>query len=141
MKKEHIKDIFEKYKNGETSLKDEQFLFENVSELDSSLANWITSKKENKKEIPENFNEKLWKSFEKKTQPKNRLVKRVLLVAASITLFFSLYIKNQQESTQTLWEKEALLIDAKSMFPETEQNTNLEIIFEDELITVYTKTK
>ncbi len=141
MKKEHIEDIFEKYKNGQTSLEEEQFLIKNSSNLNFPLSNWIAFEKENKIEMPENFNEKLWHSFDERTQPKNRIVKRILIAAASAVLFFTLYNKNQQENTQALWEKEALLLEAKSMFSEIEQTTNHEIIFDSDLITVYATTE
>lgn len=141
MKKEFIKEIFEKYKNGQTSLEEEQFLFRNSADVNFPLANWITSEKNNKKELPKNFNERLWESFDKKTQSKNKTLKRVFIAAASITLFFNIYIKNQKNKTQSNWEKEVLLMEAKSMFLEIEENVNEEIIFEDDLIVLYTKTK
>ncbi|WP_179009355.1 hypothetical protein [Winogradskyella forsetii] len=138
MKKEHIKEIFEKYKNGQTSLEEEQFLFKNASaDLKFPLLEWINFEKKNKKQITDDFNERLWLSFEKKTQPKTRLLRRVLIAAASIVLLFTFYIKNKQENTQSLWEKEALLMEAKSMFSEIEQNTNREIIFDSDLVTIY----
>jgi hypothetical protein len=138
MKKEHIKEIFEKYKKGETSLEEEKFLLENSSKLNFPLSNWIITKKKNK-DAPANLNEKLWESFEKRTQPKKKLMKRVLIAAATIILLFSLYPKNYQDDTQSLIEKQALLMEAKSMFIEIEQNTNQEIIFENDLIVLYTK--
>jgi hypothetical protein len=138
MKKEHIKELFEKYKKGETSLEEEKFLLENSSELNFPLANWINMERENKN-VPENLNEKLWASFEKRTPSKNKIMLRVLVAAASIVLLFSLYPKNYQDDTQSLIEKQALLMEAKSMFTEIEQNTNQEIIFENDLIVLYTK--
>ncbi len=141
MKKEHIKDIFEKYENGRTSLKEEQFLFKNSTDLNFPLSDWITHEKQNKKEVTEDFNERLWLSFDKRTQSKKKILKRVFIAAASIVLFFTFYNKNQQQNIQSLWEKEALLIEAKSMFSEIEQNTNQEIVFEDDLITIYKTTE
>lgn len=141
MKKEHIKVIFEKYKNGQTSLEEEQFLLENANDLNSPLSHWVSFKKETKKKVPENFNETLWQSFDKKTKPKIKLVKRVLLVAASIVLLVALFPRNNQENTQSFWEKEALLLEAKSMFSEIEKNKNQDIVFEDDLITIYTTNK
>ena len=44
MKKEHIKEIFEKYKKGETSLEEEKFLLENSSKLNLNYRYfWINS--------------------------------------------------------------------------------------------------
>ncbi|WP_178991582.1 hypothetical protein [Winogradskyella schleiferi] len=138
MKKEHTKEIFEKYKNGLTSLEEERFLLKNASiNFNFPLLDWIKFEKKNKKQITDDFNERLWQSFEKKTQPKTRLLKRVVIAAASIVLLFTLYNKNKQENTQSLWEKEALLMEAKSMFSDIEQNANREIIFDSDLVTVY----
>lgn len=139
MKKEHIEAIFEKYKNGETSLEEEQFLLKNATELNFPLSNWITHERKNKEEVTKQFNDRLWQSFDKRTQSKNKIIKRVLIAAASIVLLFTLYIENQEENTQSLSEKEALLIEAKSMFSKIEQNTNQEIIFDSDLIVVYKK--
>ena len=139
MKKEHIKDIFEKYKNGETSLEEEQFLHDNSSELDMPLSEWIANKKDHEIEVPENFNEKLWQSFDKKNKPKNKLITSILVAAASIVLLFSFFIKNEPENTQSLLEKQALLMEAKSMFSTPEPETNQKIIFENDLIVVYQK--
>jgi len=106
MKKEHIKDIFEKYENGQTSLEEEQFLIKNSTDLDFPLSDWISHEKQNKKEVTEDFNEKLWQSFDKRTQSNKKILKRVLIAAASIVLFFTFYSKNKQENTQqSLWEK------------------------------------
>ncbi|MEO1030438.1 MAG: hypothetical protein AAFX55_03485 [Bacteroidota bacterium] len=141
MKKEHIKDIFDRYKNGQTSLEEEEFLLKNSCDLDFPLSDWIIHEKQNKTKVTEDFNDKLWASFNKKIKPKNSLAKRTLIAAAAVVLFFAVYKINQQEQTQSLWEKEALLIEAKSMFSETEQKTNQEIVFEDDLITIYTTTE
>ncbi|WP_282042059.1 hypothetical protein [Winogradskyella flava] len=142
MKKEHIKDIFKKYENGQTSLEEEQFLLKNATGLDFPLSDWINLEKKRKKEVSEDFNERLWQSFDQRTQPKKKILKSALIAAASVVLFFTFYSKNKQESTQqSLWEKEALLLEAKSMFSENEQNINQEIVFEDDLITIYMATK
>ncbi|WP_422106538.1 hypothetical protein [Winogradskyella sp.] len=141
MKKEHIKDIFDRYKNGQTSLEEEEFLLKNSCDLDFPLSDWIIHEKQNKTKATEDFNDQLWASFNKKIKPKNSLAKRTLIAAAAVVLFFAVYKINQQEQTQSLWEKEALLIQAKSMFSESEQKTNQEIVFEDDLITIYTTTE
>lgn len=134
MKEENIKDLIEKYKLGSTTLKEEAYLFDNVNNKDDELGSWANFVKANKKVVPENFNEKLWNSFEPKIENKHNYRYKILGAVASVAVLITLTFFNFSNNNQSLEEKELLLNEAKNMF-----TSNESIIFEDELIIVYTK--
>ena len=140
MKEETIKNLIEKYKSGTSSLQEEEFLFNNVDESEEGIKTWSTFVKNHKKEAPENFNNTLWESFEKRNRKKNKFRIGVLSAAASIVLVFSLYTSNINQNKLTINEKESLLNEAKNMFVVTEQTlARHKIIIESDLIVVYTR--
>ncbi|MFK8060764.1 MAG: hypothetical protein AB8B78_11825 [Polaribacter sp.] len=142
MKEEHIKNLIEKYKSGTTSLEEEKVLFESDVILDESIQKISTFIKNNKKKSPDNFNEKLWESFEEKTKKPNRFQIGLWAAAASILLLVSISISNYNEDKLTISEKKALLNEAKSMFAASNKTEEkYDIVFENELVVVYTKSE
>ena len=140
MKEETIKNRIEKYKNGETSLKEEKRLFDEVGENESEIKILAGFVEENKIEIPYNLNDKLWNSFEKKTAKKNRFKIGIFSAAASILLLVSLYFGFLNNDELSYNEKQALLNEAKSMFSDAEvKQTIHNIIIETDFVIVYTK--
>tara|TARA_R110002072_G_scaffold269404_1_gene428738 strand:+ start:201 stop:623 length:423 start_codon:yes stop_codon:yes gene_type:complete len=140
MKEESIKNFIEKYKSGTSSLEEEIFLFDSKKVTNSSIQMIFSFIKKNKKEAPQNFNDKMWMSFDKKTKKMNQFRIGLLSTAASIVLLLSIYISNKNELTNS--EKEALLIEAKSMFiAKNQKEKNYTIIIQNELVVVYTKHK
>jgi len=141
MKEETIKNRIEKYKNGETSLKEEEQLFNNVGENQPEIEVLSDFVKENKINMPPNLNDKLWKSFEKRTAKNNNFKIGVFSAAASIALILSLFLYNNNQNKLSETEKSALLEEAKSMFKETPKEKEMYTkILENELVIVYTKT-
>ena len=140
MKEETIKNRIEKYKNGETSLKEEKRLFDEVDENESEIKILAGFVEENKIETPYNLNDKLWNSFEKKTAKKNRFKIGIFSAAASILLLVSLYFGFLNNDELSYNEKQALLNEAKSMFSDAEvKQTIHNIIIETDFVIVYTK--
>ena len=140
MKEETIKNRIEKYKNGETSLKEEEQLFKNVGENQPGIEVLSDFVKENKINIPPNLNDKLWKSFEEKTTKNNRFKIGFFSAAASILLLVSLYFGFLNNDELSYDEKQALLNEAKSMFSDAEvKQTIHNIIIETDFVIVYTK--
>jgi hypothetical protein len=141
MKEETIKSLIEKYKLGTSSLQEEEFLFNNTSESDTGIKTWSTFVKNHKKEAPENFNNTLWESFEKRNIKNNKFRIGVLSAAASIVLIISLYISINSQNELTDGQKKVLLNEAKNMFLDVNQEQITQnIIIENELIVVYTKS-
>jgi hypothetical protein len=142
MKEENIKNLIEKYKLGTSSLAEEQFLFDNIDKSDAAIEASSVFVKINKKEIPDNFNDKLWESFEEKTSNSNQFKYRFLAVAASLTLIITLFTGNIGGSKLNYGEKEALLNEAQMMFLNSEETLPIQtIIVENDLIVVYTEIK
>ncbi|QXP64435.1 hypothetical protein [Polaribacter sp. HaHaR_3_91] len=138
MKEENIKNLITKYKLGSSSLKEESFLFENVNDSETAIKTVATFVKKNKKVAPDNFNNDLWKSFDKKTTQKNRFKIGLISAAASILLISTLYINTISDSGLSYGEKEALLNEAKNMFTKQEVQP-ISVLIESDLIIVYTK--
>jgi hypothetical protein len=142
MSEENSNDIIKKYKSGTSSLEEEKLLFNTNDESEASIKIWSAFVKKNKKEAPENFNNKLWESFEEKTKRSNKFKTGILSAVASIALIFSLFIYNNNQNTLTETEKQALLNEAKNMFIKAdEEKVMYRKILENELVIVYTKTQ
>lgn len=140
MKEETIKNRIEKYKNGETSLIEEETLFNEVKENQSEIKILADFVEKNQIKIPNNLNDKLWESFDEKTAKKKRFKIGFFSAAASILLLVSLYFGTLNKNELSYKEKEALLNEAKSMFSDAEvKQTIHNIIIETDFIIVYTK--
>lgn len=137
MKEENIKNIKAKYKFGSSSLKEEAFLFDNVDDSETVIKTWSTFVKKNKIITPSNFNNVLWKSFDKKITINNKF--KFISAAASILLIITLYIYNINNEGLSYGEKEALLYEARSMFIKQKVKPIHRVIVESDLIIVYTK--
>lgn len=142
MKEGNIKSLIKKYKSGTSSLKEEQFLFNYKGDTEPEIEIWSTFVKTNKKEVPNDLNNKLWKSFEKRNGRNHRLKIGFMSAAASIIFIISLAIGSIRQNELTDSEKEVLLNEAKSMFADVNQEQVIHnIIIENELIVVYTKSE
>lgn len=135
------KEILKKYKAGSSTLKEEKFLFNNADEISSEFDLWASFVKKNKKEIPENLNQKLWTSFEEKTKRKSKFKIGILSAAASIVVLLSVFIYNTNQNKLEETKKVALLEEAKRMFNNTDNEEMYTKLLEDELVIVYIKTK
>ncbi len=141
MSEENINDIIKKYKAGTSSLEEEKILFNSTDLADDSIKPWASFVKKTKIETPENFNEKLWTSFDAKTKNPSKLKVGVLSAAASIALIFSLLFYNSNKSELSESKKSVLLEEAKSMFADkNKEKAVYKKILENDLIIVYSKT-
>lgn len=138
MNEKEIEKLTKKHEAESSTLHEEQFLFDNVENSHSIGEAWTTFVKRNRIEAPEDFNDKLWKSFEKRTVRKHRFKIRIISVAASIILIIALSIGNFGQKELSYNEKEVLLNQALGMFAEPEQEIAQEsILYEDEIIIIY----
>ena len=138
MKEETIKKLIQKYKNGETSLKEEEQLFYNAKENQPEIRILADFKEKNQIKTPSNLNDKLWNSFDVKQRKNNRFRIGVFSAAASIVLLLSFYFGSLNNNKLSYSEKQALLDEAKKMFLESEQSIQ-NIILETDMVIVYTK--
>ena len=139
MKDKRIEKLTEKYETGASTLNEEQFLFDNAENSPSKIEAWSTFVKRNKREAPENLNDKLWASFQNRIIRKRRFKVGIISAAASIVLIITLIIGNPGQKKLSYNEKEALLNQALNMIAVSEQEIAKEnIIYEDEMIIIYT---
>ena len=139
MKEKKIEKLIEKYEVVASTLQEEQFLFDNAENSKSWIEAWSTFVKRNKKEAPENFNDKLWNSIQNRIIKERRGKMRIISAAASVLLIIALSIGNLIQKELSNNEKEALLNQALSMFADSEQEITMEnILYEDEIIIIYT---
>jgi len=142
MKEDEIERLIKKYNEGNSTLNEEQILFDNTKNSKPSLEAWSTFAKKNKIETPKGFNDTLWESFQNKKIRKRKVYVGIIAAAASVLLLISLYIVNPKQKELDYSEKQALLNQALNMV----SNSGLveiqeRIIYENEMIIIYTSTE
>ncbi|MDD2550412.1 MAG: hypothetical protein PHD00_10005 [Bacteroidales bacterium] len=139
MKEGEVKRLIEKYKEGNTTLNEEQFLFDNAQNSESSFEVWASFVRNNKTEAPKNFNDTLWESFQNKRIRRRKILVGIMSAAASAILLISLSISNPRQKELNFAEKEALLNQALNMLSNTDRaDVAQNIIFENEMLIIYT---
>ena len=142
MKEDEINKLIEKYKEGESTLDEEQFLLDHVDESEPSLKLWSSYVNNTKIQVPEHFNDSLWKSFEKRKAKKRKVFVTGIMAAASILLLIPLLLTQSTNKELDYAEKEALLHQALMMVSDSNTNeTQQNIIYENEMIIIYTTTE
>lgn len=142
MNKEEIEKLIDKYEAGTSTLREEQFLFKNAKNSDPALLSWSTFVKHKKKNAPADFNDSLWASIQYSKMKKRRLTIRIMTTSAAVFLFIFISINHLSTNRISNEKKEALLSEAFSMLSVSEQKENkLNIIYEDEMIIIYTDSE
>ncbi len=142
MKENEFERLVEKYKEGKSTLKEENALFNNTKNAKPAFEAWSNFVKNNKTEAPKDFNDTLWRSFQNKKTRKRRGFIRIMFAAASVVLLISFFVSNQGQDEQSYSEKERLLNQALGMFNSSEQKEiQRNIFYENEMIIVYTTTE
>lgn len=141
MKDDEIEKLIEKYKDGNTTLSEEQLLFDDAKALNPSLQAWSTFVKNNKIETPNNFNDDLWKAFQNRKNRKRKITFGMMSAAASIVLLLSIFTGVTKDKAQSYTEKEALLNEAIEMVSNYDSEVNQQhIIFENDMVIIYSTT-
>lgn len=141
MKKETIESLVKKYREGNTTLKEEEFLKDNVSKSDVNIHNWLSNVGSKKNDLPQDFEESMWRTFQDKTSNKRKLSFELFSAAASILLLITLMNTNFESKELSYSEKEALLKEALSLYDSTEtSNDNESIFYQDEIVVIYKTT-
>jgi len=136
MKKEQLNKLLELYKEGKTSRDEEKTLKEYYrKDLDKNA--WFNYISDNSKTIPEELEQSLNQSLEKRQQSA-RTIRRTLISAAAIALLlvstfvFKPWLRNGQMSKAQII---ATLNEVNELFIEEPE----EIIYEDEALVIYLK--
>lgn len=131
--------IIKKYKEGQSTLSEEQFLFDNTENLNPSMKAWSTFVKNNKTTTPKDFNEHLWASFKTKRNRKRKLLIGALSVAASVSVLIALFLTHPAPDELNYSEKEALLNIAREMVNQTDlAEIEERVIYENDIVIIYT---
>lgn len=142
MKEDEIEKLVEKYKKGDSTLNEENILFNDAKNLEPSFELWSTFVKNNKIVTPKNFNDTLWESFQNKKSRKRKIVTLIMSAAASVLLLISLFIANLDQKKLNYSEKEALLNQAINMVSNSGiSEIPKSVFYEDDMIIVYTTTE
>tara|TARA_B100001245_G_C22891613_1_gene429505 strand:- start:373 stop:777 length:405 start_codon:yes stop_codon:yes gene_type:complete len=129
-------EIMKKYLNGETSLQEEKELFENSGKESDPWAEFVSR---NKHKAPEGLEDTIWDNIQSKRKQKQRFLYGLSAAAASVVFVLGfIFFPSGNDTEMTLSQKEQMLQEALSMFPEEENNK--EILYSDELIEIYVAT-
>ncbi len=139
MKEDRLDKLIEKYRQGNTSLEEEQILFENANDINPSLEAWSDFVLRNKVSTTSDFNQQQWASFQKKTTKKPMKTIGILSAAASIVLIMTMYIQIQKSKQNKAFETEALFNQVLNMVEDTEDTEIPQsILYENEMLIIYT---
>jgi hypothetical protein len=138
MSKKIKEELIKKYLAAESSLEEEQKLFNNENNA-PDLDAWATYVKHNRKKGTNHLKESIWHSIETRKKRRQRYLYAIPAAAASIALLVTFFITKPNEPSITDEEKWALLTEALTMFPEdTTTDEQRNILYEDETIVIYT---
>lgn len=139
MRKEDSDDLIKKYLAAETTLEEEETLFESKNQL-SEIAEWSTYVKQKRKKAPAHINDSILASIQ--ARKRQQVVVGLSGIAASIALVIAFFIYNTGMNSLTYEEKEVRLKEALSMFSdETHAPVNHSVLYEDDMVIIYTASK
>lgn len=137
MNKGKFEGLIEKYEQGESTLPEEQIIFDNAESIANESQAWFKFIQFNKKKAPEGLQDSIWESINKKRIVNHRLRVGMLSAAASILLLLSIMIYKPFGNIQSYKKKEALLNEALSMFENKKTEPELKSVYEDDMIIIY----
>lgn len=137
MSKEKFNDLIEKYEQGNTSLDEEQIIFDNADNFASGFQAWFKFIQLNRKKAPKGLQDSIWESIHRKRIINQRLRITTLSAAASILLLLGIAIYKPFGNNQSYRKKEALLNEAIGMFENKEPKAVVKPIYEDEMIIIF----
>jgi len=142
MNREQVDILLMKYEQGLVSQDEMDLLMEQFEDSRSGPGVWFNFLRLQKKKAPENLNHQVWSAIQSHVKKKNRRVTLIISAAASLAILISLIfitptLRNQKEMTYE--EKAAKLEEALSLISEHNNQANREIIYEDEIILIYTE--
>lgn len=138
MKEERIKELINKYKAGTTSTEDEVELQHNYEKLEPTHKHIFRFIQQQKTKAPQHFNEEQWQIFERKQKGLKAKRYAWISVAASIVLVVSLFLMKPNKDKMDLAQKQALLEEALLMIESSTEDNKQTILYEDELVIIYT---
>ncbi|MEQ8882429.1 MAG: hypothetical protein RLQ12_22490 [Cyclobacteriaceae bacterium] len=137
MSKRHMDEILNKYMAGESTLKEEKELLK-VDHADPEIADWSMFVKAKRINTPDGLKDEILTRIQARTK-RRRWLYASTGIAATIVLILAVIFEQQEQDLMTDREKQELLNEALSMFPENSKSSDQEqdIIYEDDLIVIY----
>jgi len=142
MNREQVDELLKKYEQGLASQEEMDLLMEQFEDSRTGPGVWFNYLRLQKRKAPEDFNKQVWSAIQ--SQEKKEKQKTLLFISAAASLailisiiFISPSLRNQKEMTYE--EKAAKLEEAQSLLSEHNGQTDRKIIYEDEIILIYTE--
>lgn len=141
MKKTEVEKLLKSYELGQTSSKEEAYLQAQLSNSESEYGRWFSFIRSNKISIPESLEKDIWNTLQSKK--KKRVLYRAIAAAASVALLISLFLIPNSIPPQEMSyeEKVAILEEALAMTSPKVVEIQQKVLYEDDIIIIYTETK
>jgi len=142
MKRENREKQLFLYENGNTSLKEEKDLVEQLGNSTSGENAWFAFLKATKKQAPKDLKDEIWNSIQQLEKRKKKWRIRLISAAASIIIAFSftLSVDFHPQKPMSREEKEAALKEAFALISTDSDKPVLgEVMYEDEKLIIYIK--
>lgn len=138
MSKERLDDLMKKFEAGESTLSEDSVLFDRVNKSDSAFGLWANFCNEKKLKPTVDFKDSVWEAIHSREARKRKIRTRVMMAAVFVVLLVSLSIVKINKINYE--KKKALLKEALTMLEKnTPAQNNINIIFEDDMVIIYTE--
>ncbi len=143
MKEQREDKLLESYRQGKSTLEEENILRERNREISDPEAEWFKFTARYRKEAPEGLEKRITESLGRNREGRRRLISFVSASAAIVVILISLTILKPWDSSRLSYNRKvALYQEALNMVGSAEPViTGKEIIYEDETITIYLETE
>lgn len=142
MNREQVDELLKKYEQGLASQEEMDLLMEQFEDSRTGPGVWFNYLRLQKRKAPEDFNKQVWSAIQTHEKKKKRKTLLFISAAASLAILISIILispslRNQKEMTYE--EKAAKLEEAQSLLSEHNGQADRKIIYEDEIILIYTE--
>ena len=142
MNREQVDELLKKYEQGLASQEEMDLLMEQFEDSRNGPGAWFNYLRLHKRTAPENFNSQVWSAIQSQEKKKNRKIIWIFSAAACLAILISLIfispsLRNQKEMSYE--EKATKLEEALSLITENKKQAPRKIIYEDEIILIYTE--
>jgi len=142
MNREQVDELLKKYDEGLASQEEMDLLMEQFEDSRNGPGAWFNYLRLQKKKAPENLHNQVWSAIQSQEKKKNRKIIWIFSAAACLALLISIIfispsLRSQKEMSYE--EKAAKLEEALSLISENKKQAPRKIIYEDEIIVIYTE--
>ncbi len=136
MNKKHMDEILKKYMAGESTLMEEKELLK-VDHADPEIADWSMYTKGKRINALVGLKDEILTRIQARTR-RRRWLYASTGIAATIVLILAVMFEQQEQDLMADREKQELIDEVLSMFPEAETvDSKKEILYEDDMVVIY----